>query len=100
MNSVTSEYSDLGYDREGDDFFQKARTDAEKYAYSKDLPMFLDQFHKENVMRDIKEKGMFQLRYRIMVNNEPKPIVLRVAKVEEDDGIKLAAGVTIIDEND
>ena len=100
VNSVTSEYSDLGYDREGDDFFQKARTDAEKYAYSKDLPMFLDQFHKENVMRDIKEKGMFQLRYRIMVNNEPKPIVLRVAKVEEDDGIKLAAGVTIIDEND
>ncbi len=98
VNSVTSDYSNLGYDREGDDFFQKARIDAGKYAYSEDLPMFLEHFHKDSVMREIAENGMFQLHYRIMVDSEPKPIVLRVAKVEEEDGEKLVAGVTIISE--
>lgn len=62
------------------------------------LPMFLEQFNKDSVMRDIAENGMFQLHHRIMVDGEPKPIVLRVAKVEEESGMKLVAGVTIINE--
>ena len=52
----------------------------------------------EGIMQDIETKGLFRLRYRIMVNDGPKPIVLRNAKAENSDGVKPVAGVTILDE--
>ena len=93
--NVTSGYGDLGFDKKGEDFFTKGRSDGEKMCYHEDLPYFLENFTKEKIMRDIKEKGMFQMHYRLVISGEPKPIVLKAAMVEESDGEKLTVGVNV-----
>ena len=38
---------------------------------------------------------MYQLRYRLMINGEPRYIVVKAAMVEESDGEKLTVGVNV-----
>ena len=96
--NVTSGYGDLGFDKKGENFFVKGRSDGEQMVYPEDRSYFLEHFTKENIMRDIKEKGMYQIRYRLVINGEPRPIVLKAAMVEESDGEKLTVGVNVADE--
>ena len=98
-NNVTSGYENLGFDKAGDNFFTKARSDGEKAVYFEDLPFFLERFTKENILRGIREKGMFQIQYRLVINGTPRPIVLKAAKVRESDGEKIIVGVNIVDES-
>ncbi len=95
--NVTEEYRKLGFDKSGEDFFLKSRADAQKVACPEDLPMFLEQFTREKVMRDIAKKGRFQIRYRIMVNGKPLPVRLRAARVKESDGEKIVVGLAVGD---
>lgn len=96
--NVTSGYDDLGFDKKGEDFFTKGRNDGEKMAHPEDLPYFLEHFTRENILRNIREKGLFQMNYRLVINGEPKPIVLKAAMVEESDGEKLTVGVNVEEE--
>ena len=96
--NVTSGYDDLGFDKKGEDFFTKGRSDGEKMAHPEDLPYFLEHFTRENILRNIREKGLFQMNYRLVINGEPKPIVLKAAMVEESDGEKLTVGVNVEEE--
>ena len=91
--NVTSGYGDLGFDKKGENFFTKGRSDGEQMVYPEDLPYFLEHFTRENIMRDVAEKGMCQLRYRLVINGEPKYILLKAAMVTESDGEKLIVGV-------
>ena len=96
--NVTSGYDDLGFDKKGEDFFTKGRSDGEEMAHPEDLPYFLEHFTKENILRNIREKGKFQMHYRLVINGEAKPIVLKAAMVEESDGEKLTVGVNVEEE--
>ena len=96
--SVTSGYGDLGFDKSGEDFFTKGRSDGMKAVYSEDLPFFLEHFTRERIMRGIREKGMFQIQYRLVINGVPKPILLKAAMVREPDGDKIVVGVNIAGE--
>jgi hypothetical protein len=96
--SVSADYSSLGFDKEGDDFFRKARSDAQIYADPEDISFFLDQFTKENVMREIEEKGRYQIRYRLMIKGQPKRIILTAAKMVEAGREKLIFGVNVLDD--
>jgi hypothetical protein len=55
--------------------------------------MYLESFTRENVLRNIRENGVFQMRYRLMFGDTPKPVVLRIALVREGGREKLIAGV-------
>ena len=61
--------------------------------YPEDLPLFSARFSKENILREIAEKGLFQIRYRLILKGEPRPVILKIVSVREDDGDKLIAGV-------
>lgn len=96
--SVSADYSSLGFDKEGDDIFRKARSDAQIYADPQDISLFLEQFTKEKVMREIEEKGRYQIRYRLMIKGQPKRIILTAAKVVEAGREKLIFGVNVLDD--
>ena len=49
-------YGDLGFDKKGEDFFTKGRSDGEQMVYPEDLPYFLEHFTKEELLL----KGEFQ----------------------------------------
>ena len=91
----TNEYDSLGFDKTGADFFRQGIIDGKKTVCPEDLPLYLERFTKENVLRDIQDEGVFNLRYRLMINGEARPVILRIARVMESDGDKLIAGVRI-----
>ena len=91
--SATDEYESLGLAKEGEDFFRLCADNGKKVVFAEDLPNYLEQLTKENVMREIRENGAFNLQYRLMINGEPRSVSLRIALVEESSGERLVAGV-------
>ena len=91
--SASADYENLGLAKGGEDFFGKAQDYAKKVICPEDIPVYREQFSREKVMRDIREKGRYKLRYRLMINGEARPVSVRAALVEEADGRKLIIGV-------
>ena len=96
--NVTSGYGSLGFDKKGEDFFVKGRSDGEKIVYPEDLSFFLENFTRDSFMQAIREKGLFQLRYRVVIDGKLQRIKLKAAMVEESGGGKLIVGVSIEEE--
>ena len=89
----TSVYETLGFEKEGDDFFRRGAEDGKTVVCEEDLPKYLEEFQKENILREIREKGIFQMHYHLMINGKPRPVSLRITKIRDRDGEKLIAGV-------
>ena len=92
-HSATSQYDSLDIAKQGSDFFAQSIVNIEKVIVPDDLQGFRERFSKESVMREIEENGTFQMRYRLVVNGEPQPVVLKMARIRESDGDRLIAGV-------
>ena len=91
--NATEDYTSLGLAKTGEDFFRQAIINVQSAVYPEDLPLFSARFSKENILREIAEKGLFQIRYRLILKGEPRPVILKIVSVREDDGDKLIAGV-------
>ena len=91
--AATEDYESLGFAKEGGDFFLEGAVDGKKTVHPDDLPLYLEKFTKENVMREIDEHGAFNLQYRLVIGGEPKPVNLRIARIEESGVERLIAGV-------
>ena len=91
--SATDEFSSLGASKQGDDFFRQSAIDAKKVLHPDDQQTFITQFTKENVMREIREKGKYSTRYRLMINDKPKPVILKAALFRDGEEEKMAVGV-------
>lgn len=90
---ATEEYESLGFAKVGNDFFRQGILDGEKTVCPEDLPGYLSDFTKEKVLSQIHEKGVYHLRYRLMIQGRPKPVLLKIVSVREQEGIRLIAGV-------
>ncbi len=90
---VTRSYATLGTPKEGDDFFGQSVENVPKVLCSDDLSEFLERFTKENILRDIREKGSFTIRYRLMMQDSPVPVELRIAPFMEGKELRLFAAV-------
>jgi len=91
--NATSAYQSLGLSREGEDFFAQAAVNGRKVIWADDLPEYLRVFTKENVLREVQENGTFFMHYRLNMNGEPCPVILRISTVEEGSGQRLVAGI-------
>ena len=94
--------SSAGYDsfaqaKKGADFFASVRETSREFCYPEDLSRFLSVFTKENVMEEIRRRGIFTVSYRIMMENRPVYVQLKAAMVEESEGTRLIVGVNDID---
>ena len=93
VHSASSALERLGLSTKGPNFFEQARIDGRKIICPEDLPEFLEQLTRENILREIRESGSFRLKYRILRDGEEKPVALRIAPFEENGEVKLVAGV-------
>ena len=92
-NSSTDDYGNIRVAKEGEDFFGESRHNAAGSIYAEDLEDFLAQFTKENILRTVREQGAFTLRYRLMLDGEPTPVILKVASFTEGGEEKLVVSV-------
>jgi hypothetical protein len=93
LYNATAAYESLGFAREGADFFTQGIVDGKRTICPDDLPLYLERFRKDTILKEIRENGVFKLHYRLMFGDEAKPVSLRIAMLKEGEGGKLAAGV-------
>ena len=89
----TEDFSGLGVAEDGDDFFNKSIENGRNVVFEEDFPAYEQNFSKENILREIKEKGSFTLRYRIVIGKTVMTIELHASVINEDDGEKLIIGI-------
>ena len=91
--NAAEDYESLGVSKEGEDFFADTYVDAKAVIYEGDHEEFYKAFTKENILKEIEEKGSFHLTYRLLINGEPHPVILKAAKTLENGEEKLIVGV-------
>ena len=91
--SATSEYETLGFAKEGEDFFLQGVVDGKKTVHPDDLPQYLEEFTKENVLEETHKGNVFKMQYRLVIGGVARPVSLRIARFKENGEEKLVAGV-------
>jgi len=87
---------DLSAERHGDDFFEEARRDIGVIIYEDDRAQFLEILTKENVMKTIDEQGVFVHTYRLLKNDVPCFMNMKIARIGRDDD-HIIIGVNNVD---
>lgn len=95
--SATTEYEGLGLSKKGQNFFERAKQESERVVYAPDQDLFRSVMTKEKVMKEVKEKGLFVVDYRLLIKGVPTYVALKATLVEENDGPQLIVGVINID---
>ncbi len=95
--SATHEYTTLSLPVEGEDFFDKTRAETERVIYDEDRDRIIGSLTKENIIGEINRTGLFDIKYRLMINDHPTYVEFKAAMIEEKDGPQLIVGVTNID---
>ncbi|WP_026496441.1 sensor domain-containing diguanylate cyclase [Butyrivibrio sp. WCD3002] len=107
VNPETDEYTKytssnyfehIGTGKEGEHFYDDTAETALSVIYPDDLDYFLKMFKKEKVMSQIKNKGMYTLNYRLVINGKPIYAMLKATMVHEDGVDSVIIGVVNIDE--
>lgn len=91
-------YDGLGIRTSGENFFEESRMNAQKVIYHEDLEKFNAMFTRANVLREIHEKGIFSIRYRIVIERRPIHVRLKAAMIEEGGEKRLIVGIINITE--
>ena len=84
-------------EKEGEDFFERARKVTCRYIHTADLSRFLAAFTRENVLAVIERDGIFTLGYRFMIDGKPLHVQLKASLVEESKGPRLIVGLNDVD---
>jgi diguanylate cyclase (GGDEF)-like protein len=94
--SATDEYSELSLPKEGDDFFVSLREGTSRNIYDEDREHCIEALNKEHILSEIEKVGMFSIKYRLMLNGEPRYVRMRATLIEEKDGPQIILGVSDI----
>ena len=86
----------LAEERHGTDFFASARRDALTVLYRKDQDAFIKAFTKENILQQLERQGTFALTYRMVADNKPVYVSMKVMRMDTDDK-HIIIGVSSID---
>ena len=87
---------DLTVERRGDDFFSASEKDAQLFIYKEDRDYFVESFAKENVIKVLDEYGTFTLTYRLMINDAPTYVRMKLVRMREDK-THIIVGVSNVD---
>ena len=95
--SAYDEYSELGIEKSGEDFFNLSRRNMRRVGYPEDLPRFLAAFTKENVMRELEKNGSFTINYRLIFNGEPNYVSMKATRMGDANDHHIVIGVNNVD---
>ena len=93
--NASKEYESFGLAKQGDDFFGDVVRDAPKAIAPDDIERHLRILTKENMLREIREHGLFIHKYRLLLGGKTVPAGLKATLIRESDREKIILGVTI-----
>lgn len=89
-------YKALKIEESGTDFFSDTLKNIERVIYSADREYMRKNFTKENINRELSNNKTFSLVYRLLIDNEPVYVTLKVFKLSDADE-NIVIGVSNID---
>jgi len=92
------EYSGLGIENTGSDFFGVVRENVRTMGYQQDVPRFLESFTKENVLASLRRGDAFTLIYRLMFDGKPTYVHMKATRMTSREDPHVVFGVSNIDE--
>ena len=95
--SATSEYDQLGIEKEGDDFFNLSRKNMDRIIYDEDRDRFMGIFVKDRLMEILERDGSFTMKYRLMIEGQPTYVSMKATLLKDEDGRQLIIGTNNID---
>ncbi len=96
--SSDTEYAQMGFEKEGENFFELSRKNILRVMYPDDIEEFLTSFTKENILRAKETTGVFTLTYRLMFNNVPTYVHMKASRMADKSDPHIVIGVSNIDE--
>lgn len=87
----------LGLVRSDRDFFAQTSVDARAYIYPDDCEMFLSAFNEESLLDALESRGVFTLKYRMIIDGVPTWVSMKATMLEEDGEPLVIIGVNNID---
>ncbi len=94
---ATKEYDELGIEKSGEDFFNLYRRNMERIIFEGDKDRFMGIFKKEKVMAILERDGHFTMKYRLMFDDDPVYVSMKVTLLEDKDGRHMIIGTNNID---
>jgi hypothetical protein len=91
----TPGFKGLGFARQGEDFFEACITNGSEVVYKDDLPMYLANVTKENILKNVRENGIYELEYRLMLDGKPQDVKFKAALVNENGLDRVEIGVKL-----
>ncbi len=98
LSSSREYYSVLKSSPEGENFYENALKEGKVVVYSEDYDYFKNIFNKETILRDIKEKGLFSIKYRLFIDKKIVYIHIKAAMVHERDEDKIILAIINVSE--
>ena len=101
----TDEYIEYGFrtdsgqgrqENRGSDFFGSSRKNALIYIVEADQKRFIEALTKENMLREIRNNGVFNMQYRLLIDQEPRYVNMKAACIKGDDR-HMIMGVSNVD---
>lgn len=83
----------LGIAKEGTDFFRQSVENSKKLVPPEDLDRFLSDFSREKVLEAIRKEGKYTLAYRLLLQGEIQPILLKIVPFHDGRTEKFLASV-------
>ena len=87
---------ELAVERHGDHFFETSRQDSMTRVFEEDREAFLAAFTKENIIRELDERGVYMTSYRLVEDDKPISVNMKVTRMEPE-GRHIIIGISIVD---
>ncbi len=83
--------------RRGVNFFEACREDAKTVVYPEDLDNLMQALNRKSILEALDRDGTFIMAYRLLTEDEPIYVSMRVSRMDDDDR-SLIIGITDIDD--
>ena len=93
VNVKTDEYIRYSPDRtngmaderqRGKNFFKEGCKESLKLLYKSDRADFVENFNKENILKELAEQGRFAMTYRVFMNGKPEYVSMKAMPMSDD----------------
>ena len=87
---------ELAMERHGRHFFERARQSVVTRIYEEDRESFLAWFNRENIIRELDERGASTAMYRVIDTGTPICANMKITRMQPG-GNRIILGVSIVD---
>ncbi len=96
--SSSDDYDSVGVKNEVKNFYEAAIEESDHAIYKDDVANFKKQFRKDKIIKAIKQKGLYTINYRLLIDGKPTYVLLKATMVNENDKDYIIMGVINVDD--